>query len=84
MLGKHKQSVTMDMYTDYTFQHYDVTMATDCSEDDIMAIVEKLRSSWQRDNVEIKRIIAGFLNRTFICLHKGESCEAKTGHSTAI
>ncbi len=62
-------SISMDMHPDYEFQHLDITLATDCMENDIFKIVEKLRPEWNKCDVKIDRVHGGFLNKTFSCLH---------------
>ncbi len=69
----------MDMYTDYEFQHLDITIATDCQESDLFPIVEKLRPQWKLPEVKIERILGGFLSKTFSCLHEDDLNEQKDG-----
>ncbi len=62
----------MDMYTNYKFQHLDLTLHKKCGEKDVFEIVQKLRPNWKQSEVKIERIVVGFLNRTFSCLHKDD------------
>ncbi len=69
----------MDMYTDYEFQHLDITLATDCEENDLFQIVQYIRPHWKKAEVEIERIFGGFVNKTFSCLHRDDLNEQKDG-----
>ncbi len=67
------------MYSDYNFQHLDITLDTKCQEKDVFTVVQKLRPNWDQSDVQIKRIIAGFMNQTFTVLHKEDMNSQKDG-----
>ncbi len=60
------------MYTNYKFQHLDITLAKNCDERDIFTIVKKLRPEWKLSDVKIERIPGGFHNHAFSCLHNND------------
>ncbi len=69
----------MDMDKNYTFQHLDISLDTNCAEDDVFQVVTKIRPEWAKDDVIIKRLSGGYLNKTFSCLHKNDTERQEDG-----
>ncbi len=69
----------MDMYNNYQFQHFNVTMSKNSDENDIFGLVKKLRPTWNQSDIIIKRIVAGFLNQAYTCLHKEDLTSQEDG-----
>ncbi len=60
------------MYSNYTFQHLDITLDTDCHENDLFQIVQKLRPEWKQSDITIEKKSGGYLNQVYSCLHNDD------------
>ncbi len=66
----------MGSYSDFSYQHLDITLPVASQENDTFRVVQKIRPQWKQSDVRFVKITGGFLNKTYTCLHKDDPTQS--------